>query len=853
VTPLVSSAIVLAIWVAQPVPGTPYVLTSTTIGYRSLTAPITLLSSPTDDDEEDLTLPFAFDYYETPVSAVRVGTNGALLFDSTEQVGATNPVPGTGGSSNGYIAPFWDDLYVESGEPGTVSYQVEGSAPSRSITFEWRAIDVYPEVEPKMSFSVRLFEGGGGRIQIDYGPVNAMADVFLDGTMGMEDPNGGRVILFHPSGCTDECSLAELASLAGRRIDLVKDRGVDLVAVQITAPATALLGSGTTIGVRFRNAHGAAIPSVRFGIDLAGGGGEATRLYTSSPITLAPFETRDTAVEVTPPATLSPGERSFALTIDPEDVVAEVDEDNNLVLAGARTRLVPALADLSVVLASKSATIAASGDNIALVGRIANRGTVGATAAVALVLSDNPVITPQDLELARVPISLDPGQSTSIRILGRLPADLRSGLYWLGLFADPDRVVEETDESNGLAAPGAVTVRGRGLAVVTEALPRAIRGEPYAVRLEAIGGAPPLRWSLSAGVMPKGLAFDPTLGEIRGTALEPTSVELRVRVESGTESAERGLRLEVIAPDLPLTIVTNAIAPAVVGQEFAFQLSAVGGVGAHRWSASGLPADLALSPEGLLFGLPLSAGTATLALSVTDGAGTARAELTLVVLDRSGLAIDPTPLPHALFGAEYSVPLGARGGVPPLTWSLFSGALPSGLEIDSSGTISGTPTVVGRFRFVIEAHDSGEPPARDLAAQLLVVEDAPGFSIGARALPVGFVAERYEARIESTGGREPIRWALTEGDLPEGISLEPDGAAMRFFGEPDLAGTSAFLLEAYDADGRRARRALAITVHPARSVGGGCDCATERGPGDWIGSILFAILIFALVRRRGSH
>lgn len=64
----------------------------------------------------------------------------------------------------------------------------------------------------------------------------------------------------------------------------------------------------------------------------------------------------------------------------------------------------------------------------------------------------------------------------------------------------------------------------------------------------------------------------------------------------------------------------------------------------------------------------------------------------------STLTITTVELPLAELGQPYSFQLQTTGGAGPVTWSLLSGVLPTGLSLDSAGLISGTaPTPTGGF------------------------------------------------------------------------------------------------------------------------------------------------------------
>ena len=76
-------------------------------------------------------------------------------------------------------------------------------------------------------------------------------------------------------------------------------------------------------------------------------------------------------------------------------------------------------------------------------------------------------------------------------------------------------------------------------------------------------------------------------------------------------------------------------------------------------------------------------------------------------------------LPNGIIGKAYSHRLEANGSEP-IEWSIYSGNLPAGLDINNSGEISGAPTEKGTFNFIIEAHNSAGKDTQDLS---IFVED----------------------------------------------------------------------------------------------------------------------------------
>jgi hypothetical protein len=84
------------------------------------------------------------------------------------------------------------------------------------------------------------------------------------------------------------------------------------------------------------------------------------------------------------------------------------------------------------------------------------------------------------------------------------------------------------------------------------------------------------------------------------------------------------------------------------------------------------------------------------------------------------LKITTTSLPSGQVGAAYQAGLLATGGVQPYTWAVASGAVPPGLALSTTGTLSGTPTLAGSFSFTVRTSDqSGQTASQAYSLSIL--------------------------------------------------------------------------------------------------------------------------------------
>jgi hypothetical protein len=173
---------------------------------------------------------------------------------------------------------------------------------------------------------------------------------------------------------------------------------------------------------------------------------------------------------------------------------------------------------------------------------------------------------------------------------------------------------------------------------------------------------------------------------------------------------------------------------------------------------------------------------------------------------RPTLTIDPATLPYAVRDAAYHVELSAAGGTAPYLFSLNSGALPDGLQLDSQGLLSGRPTRSQSAEFVVHVVDSASNET-DVTYPLSV--DEPPFALMPATLPRGSAGLPYVVQLEARGGLAPLTFTVVTGTLPEGLTLSEEG---RMYGWLVTAGTTSFEVRVTDARGNVDARAYTLEI-----------------------------------------
>ena len=348
-----------------------------------------------------------------------------------------------------------------------------------------------------------------------------------------------------------------------------------------------------------------------------------------------------------------------------------------------------------------------------------------------------------------------------------------------------------------VAAAAAVTIE-------PGTLPNPTAGAAYSQLLSASGGDAPYTFAITAGTLPTGvtLAAD---GHLRGTPTATGTFNFAVTATDsttgGTQTGTYPYSLTVAAPTISLGPV--ALPDGTIGSTFATTITAAGGTAPYRFAvtAGALPPGLTLASAGTLSGTPTTGGTFNFTVTATDsttgGTYTASRAYTLKTAPPT-ISLAPVTLPDGTVGTSLVRTITAAGGTGPYQFAVTAGALPPGLTLASTGTLSGTPTAGGTFSFTLTATDSTTGPWGPFGGSrgyvLTVV--APTLTLGPATLPDAMAGAAYERTLTTSGGTAPHTFTVTAGSLPPGLTLTPDG---RLSGTPSSPGSFTFTVTVADS------------------------------------------------------
>lgn len=533
------------------------------------------------------------------------------------------------------------------------------------------------------------------------------------------------------------------------------------------------------------------------------------------------------------------------------------------------------------------------GEGVQLVAKVSNIG--GATSPNTYVLffmSDNNFLSAiNDPQLAQVgPFSLGPQSNQLVTVTATLPSlsgagqPLVPGSWFFFAAAQASNLVELSAQNNAAHAPP-LLVRDPApdLAPTQVVGPSGLgAGEDAVVQrsLANIGNRPAgtakYRYYLSANpIITESDILLPMLEPDGGTVIERTVTLDAGQVDSATElvqvplsvapatyylgvlidppgpsdhgevdevdEANNGLASQTVKVAGPaLGLLAPTLPDGVVGLPYQGQLGGTGGDGTYSLrlaNGSTLPGGLTMGSDGIISGVPTTAGAYGFMIDVTSAGVTVSVQVTMRVTPPTGsLVITTQTLPSPARTVVYRYQLGAQGGRGPYTWTVLKGGLPAGVSLDPIGVLGGQCTAIPgtEFDFTLGVRDaSGNLDSRDYA---VVVVDPSALLLNATSAPSGVVGQQYLFDVTAANANMappflPFTWEMTGGGLPPGVVMQPSMTdRLLLTGVPTVAGVYSFTLDVTDVRGRSQSADIVLRIDsPGVQIVGDLPAEALRG------------------------
>lgn len=330
-------------------------------------------------------------------------------------------------------------------------------------------------------------------------------------------------------------------------------------------------------------------------------------------------------------------------------------------------------------------------------------------------------------------------------------------------------------------------------------------------------GTAPLHGSANASGT--SITYQPTAGYAG-----PDSFTYTATNTAGTSSPAT---VSVTVGNPTITVTAGGPMSAQVGASYSQTFTWNGGTAPYsNFAVTGLPAGLSVSgttaTSVTVSGTVSAAGSFSLVATATDsstgtGPFTTGQGFTLTV---GAPTLSMTPAPGNLpmnYGTATTINFASSGGTAPYSYALVSGSLPVGVSFNSTGLLSGTPTVPGNYNISVRTTDSSTGAGAPFALQqnYTIVVATPAIAIDPPSLPNGSAGVAYNAQLSSSGGLAPYSYSLLSGALPVGVSFTSAGTLS---GIPRSDGNFSITLGATDSNGQTASRVYTFTITPATVV-----------------------------------
>ena len=310
-------------------------------------------------------------------------------------------------------------------------------------------------------------------------------------------------------------------------------------------------------------------------------------------------------------------------------------------------------------------------------------------------------------------------------------------------------------------------------------------------------GFPSPTFSIDSGTLPKGITLNSS-GTLTGTPGPGTggTYSLVVKASNGVlTDATQVFTLTVNQAPMIKSANQTTFTTGLFGSFSAFATGFPSPV--FSISSGVLPRGISLDASGALTGVPISGagGTYSFTIKAANGVNPDSTQSFFLVVNQAPTFISSN---KATFTAGISNSFKVQtNGFPTATFLIASGNLPTGISLDPSGALTGTPGpgTGGTYSLVVKASNG-------------VLTDATQvFTLTVNQAPIIFSSNKVEFNVnkntfhqfQATGYPSPI-FSKVSGEIPKGLTLGSDGK-LQGTPVPGTTGTAIIQITASNAAG----------------------------------------------------
>ena len=280
-------------------------------------------------------------------------------------------------------------------------------------------------------------------------------------------------------------------------------------------------------------------------------------------------------------------------------------------------------------------------------------------------------------------------------------------------------------------------------------------------------GFPLAVYAVTSGSLPRGMTLSST-GVLSGTPNTKGTYNFTVEARNAIGASSISKTIDINQAPTPVDV--SLLQAILAGTTYSDAITYEGWPNpSYAISEGALPPGLSLNAlSGAITGASDLGGQYTFRFKVTAGTDSVLTDTYSLIVNQEPRKFDDSIADTTGVGAVYDDGVSATG-FPEPTYSLKSGVLPAGLNLDPyTGNITGTPTTPGNYAFTITATNTYGTLDFPLSIN---AQQAPAFINPDFPATFNF-GDTVSTKFTATGFPSAV-YSVSAGSLPDGLTLDP--------------------------------------------------------------------------------